>query len=170
METVIYGTGPLACETHRILSHHSVLDVIGFIADEPIRPDHELCGLRILGRLKDLSTIRNFGVASICIAAFDGEERILISTLSRKLGFEIVSAISPSARIEPDARLGVGCIIQDRVRVETGSILGDCCYIGPGVTVKNSALIPPGSNIKSGSIVTPEEFRNEDISKLEPVT
>lgn len=170
METVIYGTGPLACETHRILKDQSVLDIIGFISDKPAQSVDELCGLRILGRLEDLSMLRTFGVEGICIATFDGEERILISKLSRKLGLEIVSAISASARVEPDARLGKGCIIQGNARVEAGSVLGDCCYLGSGVTVKNSAVIPPGSNIKSGSIVTMEKLMNEDTTELETAT
>ncbi len=147
MEIVIYGAGLLGKKTLGILREQEILDVIGFVDDDPLMIDMEVCGLKVIGHGRDLKKLRRFGVEGICIALPDGDARIKISRLCHLIGIEVTGAVSPSAKIDPDASVGRGNIISENAVVKGGAVLGDCCYVAPGAIVESGATVESGGDV-----------------------
>jgi hypothetical protein len=165
MEVVIYGAGLLGQKVYEILKEQSTLEIVGFIDDDPWKMDSSICELKVVGKGRDLPTLRKFGVEGIVVAISDGEVRLWISKLSKKLGFQILSTVSKSASVSPDAKIHEGCILSEMVSVESNAIIGECCFLGSRSVVKSSSKIPSGSNVTSGSIITPKSYPEEDVER-----
>lgn len=164
MEAVIYGSGALGRLAWKILRQRGVLEVIGFIDDDPFAIELDIDGLKVIGSGKDLPKLRRFGVEAVCPAIQESEARLWTARLASGIGLEIVSAIHSNAFVSPEASIGHGCIIDEGARVEDGAKVGDCCFLARDSRVQRNAEIGPGTNIPAGIVV--EAMKMEEEKEL----
>jgi UDP-perosamine 4-acetyltransferase len=80
------------------------------------------------------------------------------------MGFELVNAIDPAARVSPKAKLGKGGLVATGAIIALHTVLGDNVYLGPGavishdVTVGNNALLSVGCVVAARVDIADEAF------------
>lgn len=153
LDVVIWGAGNLGEQVQYILSYNPEIGVRAFLDD-----DESLVGgtLHVVPILKPgtttVRTLRDQGVSHGIVATGSGRVREELSHRLEDWGFEIISAIHPTAHIPPQARLGKGTIICPGVNLFYNPVIGNFVYLGPSVTVNHDNLIEDNVNLSGGCI------------------
>lgn len=71
----------------------------------------------------------------------------------QSLGFELVNAISPAAKVSPSARLGRGVAIMPGAVVNAQAQIGDCAIINSGAVVEHDCRVGAGAHIGPGAVL-----------------
>ncbi len=116
----------------------------------------ETYGLPFLGTSEQLVDLRQ-KCENAVVAITNPAARRKYRGLLQEAGFGLVTLISPSAVVSPNASIGSGCIVRPnavisaRVSLADNCLVGDNAYIGHDTTVGESTTIAPGVSI-NGSV------------------
>jgi sugar O-acyltransferase (sialic acid O-acetyltransferase NeuD family) len=154
---------------------------VGFVDDE--RPRSTIFDLPVLGVGEWLATTMNREEVGVALGIGDNWSRKRIADRCRDYGFQIVTALHPSAVFSPtsmigegtvvmplamlntDSIVGLGVIVNSGALIEHDCIIGDYAHVSPNVSLGGrvhigsfcllglGAVVLPGITVGSGSIV-----------------
>ncbi len=171
MELIIIGAGGHGRVVLDIIQAAKQYKPVGFLDNNLALHGRRVDGLPVLGDALQLPELRQRGIRKAVIAIGDNGARRAIGDSLTQNGFELVSAIHPSARIASNASLGKGvvvaagslvcahCQIGDYVILNTGcivdheSMIGTAAHICPGVRLAGHVTVESGAFVGIGSTV-----------------
>jgi len=160
------------------------VEVVGFV-DREVDAAFSYRGLRIVGTDDALPSLAREGVKFVCGVGGvrDNTRRKQLFLRARQAGLQPMTAVHPSAVVDPTARIGEGtfiaagaivnpcaelgcnvivntgaivehhCGLGDHVHVATGAVLGGAVTIEPDAHVGAGAVVRQGIRIGRGSVV-----------------
>jgi sugar O-acyltransferase (sialic acid O-acetyltransferase NeuD family) len=157
-----------------ILERQGKHEIAFLIDDDPMLKGKDVYGYRVLGdRLELLSCHSAYpGIRGI-VAIGSNRVRKTVACWLKEGGFELVSAIHPSAQlgrgvtigdgsvvmacavINSDTVIGTNVIINTGATVDHDCTIGNYAHIAPGVTLCGTVTIGDGSFIGAGATVIP---------------
>lgn len=153
---VIYGAGGHGQVVAEIIELSGEYHILGLVDDDPALQGHRVGGYPVLGGRSILSELRESGVDRCIIAIGDNRVRGELASLVKGLGFELITAVHPSAQVSPRAAIGEGGVVEACAVIKTGSSIGrlaivnSCVSIGDYVTIGEKVHISPGVSIATG--------------------
>lgn len=168
------GAGGHAKVVIEILKVNNQFNVIGLLDESDDKVGTKLEGISILGKDSLLPDLYARGVRHAFIGVGTvghGNRRSMLYETLRQLGFNMISAIHPTAIISSSAQLGVGPTIMagavinsgarigENVIVNTGAIvdhdcvIGDHCHIATGACLSGAVRVGDGTHIGAGAVV-----------------
>jgi len=145
---VIVGAGGHAKVVIEIL-RSSGIRIAGLTDSNPDK--FSLLGSPVWGDDGVLSELFAKGARKGFVALGDNEMRLEAGLRLRRLGFEIVNAISPRATISPSARLGRGIAVMPGATINAEARIDDFAIINTGAIVEHDAVIGLASHIGPGA-------------------
>lgn len=145
--------------------------IVGLTDANPLTGN--LLGVPVLGDDTLLPALFERGVRSAFVALGDNHRRYEMGERVRQLGFSLVNAISPYARVSPSAQLGQGIavmagatinaearigdlsIVNTNAGVDHDAVLGAACHVGPGVALAGGVQVGRWALLGVGSSVIP---------------
>lgn len=133
----------------------------------------DILGAPVLGDDTILPALFESGVRSAFVALGDNHRRFQMGERVQQLGFNLVNAISPYARISVSAQLGRGVAVMAGATVNAEAQIGDlsivntnagvdhdavleaACHVGPGVALAGGVRIGRWALLGAGSSVIP---------------
>lgn len=167
-EVIGLGAGGHAKVVVEILRLNNEIKVIGLLEDSDDKVGTELAGVAILGKESLLPDLFARGVLHAFIGVGTtghGNRRPMLYKNLRGLGFNIISAIHPTAIISASAQLGSGPTIMagavvssevrigDNVIVNTGAIVDHDCVIGDHSHIATGACLSGGVRVGDGTLI-----------------
>jgi len=148
---VIWGAAGHAKVVADIL-RQTGFDVVGFLDDtNPDRRRESFCGATVLGDANQLQKIYESGVRKAIVAFGDNVRRLAVGELLEERGFELITAIHPSAVIARDALVGSGSMVAAGAVVGPGAVIGRCAILNTAATVNHDCTIADGAHIGPGA-------------------
>jgi len=171
MKVIVIGAGGQARTVASILRCYPDIEIECFI-DKKVRGEGEtICGAPVKEDFSLLQRLFKKGVSNAVIAIGDNSLRGDYAARVRKMGFNLINAVHPSAIIAAEATLGKGVVVAagaiicpfaqvgNNTIVNTGAIvehevkLGDNVHVAPGANVAGRVTIGRNSFIGIGATV-----------------
>src|SRR5438034_2884310 len=122
-------------------------DVVGFLDETtPDRRGESFCGATVLGDANQLPKIYESGVRKAIVAFGDNMRRLTAGGLLEERGFELITAIHPSAVIAPDTLVAPGSMVAAGTVVGPGAVIGRCAILNTAATVDHDCTIVDGAH------------------------
>ena len=171
MDVVIIGAGGHGKVVLDVLRAAGVHRPIGFLDADPAVANTAVAGLPVLGQINLLPKLRQQKIRHAIVAIGDNRSRQSYIKSLREHGFELASAVHPTAHVSPTAKVGQGAVvcptavvgteaaIADGVIVNTGAIVdhecvvGECVHLAPGVLLAGRVSVGTGAFVGLGSRV-----------------
>ena len=148
------GAGGHAKVVLDILCRQADVEVIGLLDNSPARKGTTVAGIPVLGDDACMADLLQQGVRHVFIGVGgvgDNRPRQRVFENALKMGFEVVSAIHPSAIISPSATLGRGVVLMPRAVVNTEARLGDNVIVNTAAVVEHECVIGAHVHIAPGA-------------------
>ena len=135
------------------------LVVVGFVDDDERRRGARLWELPVLGWDEAAGRHGGPGRAAVALGIGDNRARELVFDRVVSAGFEVVTAVHPSAVLAPRARLGPGTVVMALAAVNpdaevgVGAILNTGCVVEHDCRVGRFAHLSPNSALGGGAEV-----------------
>ena len=150
-DVIIWGAAGHAKVVADIVRQNAY-EVCGFLDETtPDRRGESFCGATILGDTNQLQKIYESGVRKAIVAFGDNMRRLAAGELLDGRGFELITAIHPSAVIALDALIGRGSVIAAGAVVGPGAVIGRCAIVNTAATVDHDCTIADGVHIGPGA-------------------
>jgi sugar O-acyltransferase (sialic acid O-acetyltransferase NeuD family) len=150
---VIIGAGGHGCEVAEIIRHQAQSEsgptLLGFVVDSEYLPEGGDPGVPILGDWSWFEKADREGLAVIC-AVGDPAARKRLVEKAQSLGLLFTNAISPSAHILPDAKIGIGVMVFPHAVISKNVLLADHAIINAGSTLSHDTRIERYGTISPG--------------------
>jgi sugar O-acyltransferase (sialic acid O-acetyltransferase NeuD family) len=172
---LILGAGGHGRVVLDILLQSGRHEVVGFLDNNADIHGRRVDGIPVLGPVDDLPLLaKQFGSPAVIIAVGDNGLRRGLARQVESLGFELASAIHPSATLAHNATVGrnvviaagvvicAHCQIGDSVILNTGCIvdhqtmIGEGSHICPGVRIAGRVKVEPGVFVGIGATIVPK--------------
>jgi len=169
---VILGCGGHGRVVLDILRQARAYDIAGFVDSNRELIGRRIDGLPVMGRPDDLAALKQeHGIAGAIIAVGNNGVRRALAQRLDELGFELITAVHPSANIAANAKLGrnvvvaagalvcAHCQIGDSVILNTGcivdheSLIGTATHICPGARIAGRVIVETGAFVGIGATV-----------------
>ncbi len=164
MDVLIIGAGGHGRVVLEILRAQGQHQPVAFVDSNDALHGTEVAGVPVVGASNKLPKLRK-QVAGAIVAIGDGRSRLSHAALLVEHGFELVTAIHPTAYIAPSAMIGKNVVIApgamintearicDSVIVNTGAVVEHDCQIDDGAHIGPAAAIAGRSRVGQGSMV-----------------
>lgn len=148
---VIWGaTGP-ALVVADIVRLCGQFEIAGYLDNlNPQRKGERLGGAEVLGGAEALDPLLEAGVRHMTFAFQNNRARLKLAEQVKAKGFELVSAIHPTASIAAGAAIGAGTVVRAQSAIGPQTRIGECCIIGYGAMVSHDCKIGDGVHLSSG--------------------
>lgn len=146
-ELLIYGASGHAKVVIDIVEHQGLYEIIGLVDDAPERHGQEFCGYRVLGGQEILAQHRR---CPILIAIGDNTTRKKLQESVKALGYELATAVHPSAQLGRDVSVGPGTVIMAQVAINSGTVIGEGVIVNTGATIDHDCRIGDFAHISPG--------------------
>ena len=150
---ILYGSGQLGVMAAYILGYNKDVEVVGFVDDDPAQLGRDSNGLRILGDGSLLPNLRQAGVTGSIACIGDNHRRGIVSERLAQMGFELISAIHPTANISWRASLSGGAIVGPGTIISAHSSVGSSPYIGAGTVIGHDVIVGQNVLISVGCVI-----------------
>ncbi len=114
--------------------------IVAFCINDSDSPN-ECLKIPVLHGDENLVRLRSEGFSKVFIAIGSNEVRSKLFLFCSKLGYEVVSAISPYSIISKTATLGTGIAVMVGSVINSESIIGDLSIINTGATIDHDCVI-----------------------------
>jgi UDP-perosamine 4-acetyltransferase len=108
-------------------------------------------GYKILGGMSILPEVFKYGVKKAIVAFGDNKKRVETARGAKRLGFELINAISPFAFISKESKLGEGIVIGPKAIINTDVEIEDNAIINSGAIIEHDCVIEEGVHIAPGT-------------------
>jgi len=172
-KVVLFGNAAMATSFYIELTHDSEYDVVGFTVDKEYLKEERLFGLPVVP-FDRVATVfppdRHHMMVAVGYVQMN-KLRAERYHMAKKMGFRLLSYVSPKATTWPDLVLGENCFIStnciinpfaeisDDVFLGAGSIIGhhtlikDHCFIDSGVLIAGEVTVKSFSFLGTGSVI-----------------
>jgi UDP-perosamine 4-acetyltransferase len=152
MQVVIIGAGGHGRVVLDILRTEGRYDPIGFVDADTRLTGTSVSELAVLGPTNILPKLRQQQrVAHAIVAIGDNRTRQRYTAAVQAEGFELVSAIHPTAFVSPTARLGRNVVICPNASVITEARLGDSVIVNTGAIVEHECELAEAVHVAPGA-------------------
>lgn len=114
----------------------------------------EVLGVAIAGGDDVLPGLLAEGLRHAFVAIGNNAVRERVGAKLRALGFELPSAIHPSALVSPTSRIGEGVLVMPRSVVNAQARIDDLAIINTGAIVEHDCIVGHAAHIAPGSVLT----------------
>lgn len=149
-EVVIFGAGGHGRVVLDILAQAQSYQPIGFLDNNPQLHGRRIDGLPVLGGLNSAAKLFADGKRKAIIAIGDNGVRRNIARDVEGIGFELVNAVHPSARLATNVTLGKGLVIAAGALVCAHVQIGDYSILNTGCIVDHESMIGMAVHICPG--------------------
>jgi UDP-N-acetylbacillosamine N-acetyltransferase len=149
---VIWGASGHARVVADIIRLNREYEIVGFL--DNVNPQQHLtafCGAQILGGDDQLVQLREQGVNYLIFGFGNCEARLKLAELVKSKGFQLASAIHPSAIIASDVIIKPGTVVAAGAVINTGSLIGENVIINTSSSVDHECSIGDGAHICPGA-------------------
>lgn len=98
-------------------------------------------GVPVLVGDEHLDRLREQGYGRVFVAIGSSRLRQRLAAYCEKLGYEIVSAVSPQALISPTVHLGRGVAVMPGAVINADTVIGDLAIVNTGATIDHDCRI-----------------------------
>jgi len=148
---VIWGASGHALVVADTIRSQAEYEIVGFLDDvHPERRGTEFCGALILGGREQLDILHGEGINNLIFGIGDCQARLKLAGLVREKGFELISAIHPSAVVARDAFLGNGTLVAAKAVVNSAARIGENVIINTAAIIEHECVIEDGAHICPG--------------------
>lgn len=148
---VIVGAGGHARVVADLVRVAGSFEVAAFVDELAEQRDGDLyLGARVFAGPTGLERARKSGLDYALPAFGNNNARLGCMERMRANGFEIVSAVHPSAVVASDVAFGAGTVIVAGAIVNAAARLGDACIVNTGATVDHDCFLADGVHIEPG--------------------
>ncbi len=168
----VFGASGHAKVVIDIIERQGLYDIAFLVDDDPVLKEKIICGYQVFGDKDDLLEERKKVTGGI-VAIGSNRARSKVAFWLMENGFDLVTAVHPSAQIARGAEIGAGTVIMAGVVVNSDSLIGrnviintkasidhDCMvgngvHIAPGATLCGAVAVGDGSFICAGATIIP---------------
>ena len=125
-------------------------EVVGY-TDPEGRPGDRIAGVERLGGDEALAGVRAAGVRWAIVALGDNGLRLRVAERMAALGFELATAVHPSAQVSPSARLGRGVVVMPGAIVNADSTIGDQAIVNTAASIDHDCHLGRGVHVAPGT-------------------
>ena len=176
MKIIVYGAGGHARVVLDVIEKSGAYTIAGLLDDSAELAGDVRSGYRVLGGSALFRGLIEEGVQGMIVALGDNLRRRVVFDAARVAGFEMVTAIHPSALLGSRVKIGVGSVlvagvvvnvdaeIGDNVIVNTSASVDHDCRIGahahlsPGVRLAGRVTVGEFTHIGIGAVVLPNRI------------
>ena len=149
-EVVIFGAGGHGRVVLDILAQAKSHQPIGFLDNNTQLHHRRVDGLPVLGGIDKAESLFAEGKRKAIIAIGDNGVRRDIARTVETIGYELVNAVHPSARLATNVSLGRGIVIAAGALVCAHAQVGDCAILNTGCIVDHESMIGMATHICPG--------------------
>jgi len=124
-------------------------DVV-FIDDAPQRSFGEFQGCRVAGKRTELANLRATGYEHFVVAIGCNTARAACFLAARRMGFEPLTLVHPTAAVSPSASIGPGTVIMPNAVINPDSVIRANCIINSGAIVEHDCRIASHVHLSPG--------------------
>ncbi len=147
----IWGAKGPALIVAEIIRLRGDYDIVGYLDNlNPERKHASFGGAHVLGGEEELDSLWNSGVRHIVFAFQGNQARLRLAEMVKARGFELATAIHPTASVSASARVGAGTVVRAQSAIGPETHIGANCIIGYGAMVSHDCMIEDGVHLSSG--------------------
>jgi UDP-perosamine 4-acetyltransferase len=151
MQIVIIGAGGHGKVVLDILRVGGRYEPVGFLDADPVLAGTTVGGLPVLGAANLLPRLRQQQkVRAGIVAIGDNRTRALYAQLLREQGFDLITAVHPSAVVSPNARLGANVVVAAGAVICTEAVIGDSAIINTAAIVDHEVQVGAATHVSPG--------------------
>ncbi len=148
---VIWGASGHAMVVADIIRLRGEYEIAGFLDNvNPGRQGTAFYGSQILGGQEQLDPLCEQGVTHIILGFGNCQARLQLAEVVKSKGFQLVSAVHPSAVIASDVRIGQGTVVAAGVVINPASRIGENVIVNTSASVDHECSIGDGVHICPG--------------------
>lgn len=170
-KVIIWGASGHALVVADILRLMGDYAIVGYLDDvSPDRKGESFGGAVIIGGQEKLEELIRRGISNLALGVGDCEARLKLADIARESGFNLITAMHPSAIVastahigagsvvcagsvvSPAARLGLAVIVNTCASVDHECNIGDGVHVSPGVHLAGRATVGRGTAVGIGSV------------------
>lgn len=178
----IYGSGGHSKVVAEVIAAEGIYEVHFLIDDCPAKAGEVVGGHTVVGGRETLRCLRDRdGIRCGIVAIGNERARHTIALDLEREGFELLTAVHPSAQISPSAsvgrgtvvmagavvnagsRIGLGAVINTRCSVDHDCEIGDGVQIAPGATLCGIVRVGVRTFVGAGATVIPGVTIGSDV-------
>jgi UDP-perosamine 4-acetyltransferase len=149
---VIIGAGGHGRVVLDIVRTAGFYEPIGFVDADTRLPGTRVGGLTVLGPTNVLPKLRQQQrVMHAIVAIGDNRTRLRYTAAMQAEGFELVSAIHPTAFVSPTAKLGQNVVVGPNASIITEARVGDSVIVNTGAIVEHECEIAEAVHVAPGA-------------------
>lgn len=145
------GHAKVIIEILRLRDEH---ELVGLLDVNPGLHGGRFCGIEVLGDDTRLSDIYERGIRGAFVgvgSVGDSTARKMLYRKLKDLGFQVVSAIHPSAVVSSSAHLGEGPIVMANAVINADARIGDNVIINTSAVVEHDCIVKDHVHIATGA-------------------
>jgi len=147
----IWGAKGPALIVAEIIRLRGEYEIVGYLDNlNPERKHTDFGGACVLGGEEELDGLLSSGVRHLIFAFQNNRARLRLAEMVQAKGFELATAIHPTASVSASARIGVGTVIRAQSAIGPETEIGENCIIGYGATISHNCTIGDGAHLSSG--------------------
>jgi sugar O-acyltransferase (sialic acid O-acetyltransferase NeuD family) len=150
MDVVIVGAGGHGRVVLDILSAAGGHTVVGFLDADPGRRGSSVNGVPVLGPVNLLAKLRQQGVGHGIVAIGDNRARRRQGELLLEHGFELVTAVHPSAVVSGTAVLGRNVVVAAQAAVCADARVDDYAIVNTAAVVDHECHVGAAAHVTPG--------------------
>ncbi|HQK93516.1 MAG TPA: acetyltransferase [Armatimonadota bacterium] len=150
----IYGSGGHAKVVAEVIAAEGVYEVRFLIDDCPAKVGEVVGGHTVMGGRGALRQLRDRdGIRHGIVAIGNERTRHTIALELESEGFDLLTAVHPSAQISPSARVGrgtvvmAGAVVNAGSRIGLGAVINTRCSVDHDCDIGDAAQIAPGATL-----------------------
>lgn len=136
-----------------------VLDVLGAAGCHPIGildpnpPSSSILGVPLLGGDQEAPRLLEQGCRHAFVAIGANQVRHRKGLWLRDLGFDIVTAVHPTATVSPSATIGAGTIVMPHAVVNADAKVGAFVIVNTCAIVEHDCVVGDAAHVAPGSVI-----------------
>jgi len=152
-DVVIIGAGGQGKVVLDVLLAERRFRPVGFVDADPQLTDSYVGGLPVLGSVNSLTRLRQQRVRHAFVAIGDNRTRLRYATLLREQGFDLVSAVHPTASVSPSATVGENVVVCPQAAVVCEARLGLGVIVNTGAVVDRECVVAEAAHVCPGAVL-----------------
>jgi len=148
---VVFGAGGHAKVVLATIEAEAKYRITGLLDDDEGKHGKFVLGYGVLGGRSELEKLRKENVSGAVVAVGNNRFRAEIAECLERKGFELLSAIHPSASIIRGACLGKGAVVLPFAHIGADAVIGDGCILSVGSVIGHDCELGSWGHLAPGA-------------------
>jgi sugar O-acyltransferase (sialic acid O-acetyltransferase NeuD family) len=140
-DLIVLGAGDHAKVVMATVEAQGKYTIVGLLDDDPSKQGTTVYGREVLGGSELLVDFSERGVTNVIVAVGDNADRASLAKLAVNAGFDLATAIHPTAIILKGSAVGAGSVLLPNAYVGADSILGEGVLLSVGSLVAHDCEV-----------------------------